>query len=352
MENANQGSQINALTATRAVAALLVVIHHFGTSIFPFKLAPTFFSSGNVAVGYFFVLSGFVLYISYSGKEFSYRNYLTKRIGRIVPVYELALLWTIYNSVSFFNYNLHSAQSIREILYSVFIIHAFIPSYPLVLNGPGWTISIEMFFYLLFPLLLIFQNKNFRLFVAVTILLYLASQYIHLKYYPIRRQLEDNILDTVFFNPVIHLSQFLIGMIGGYIYNSRKSFSSHFKWLPLALFIVIVFLIAWRPDNISYQTGLIAPLFMFFILGVAINQPRMLGLKPFVYLGEISYGIYILQQPVFKYFNAINDAHWHMPMQYFFWLALTLLIIIASVSYHFFEMPLRKKIGMLSMKKI
>ncbi len=345
MTNAPQGSQINALTATRAVAALLVFIHHFGTDVFPFSLAPYFFGSGNIAVGYFFVLSGFVLYISYTGKDFSYGNYLSKRIGRIVPIYEIALLLAVYDGVAFFNYNLHSAQSVKEILYSAFFVHAFIPSYPLVLNGPGWTISIEMFFYVLFPLLLVLQNKNIRIFIVLTILLFIASQYFHLKYYPQRRALDDNIVDTVFFNPVIHLSQFLLGMIGGYIYNARKNFARLPGWLPSVLFVVIVLLIAYRPENISYHTGLIAPLFMLLIIGIAINQPRMLGVKPFVYLGEISYGIYILQQPVYKYFDAINKAHWHMPKQYFFWLALALLLLIASATYYTIEMPLRKKIG-------
>src|ERR1035437_10821131 len=95
--------QINSLTATRAIAAIMVFIHHFGRDIFPFNRCPSVFTSGNIAVGYFFMLSGFVLYITYYLKDISFGDYIKKRISRIVPIYEIALLLTIFFAVYFYN---------------------------------------------------------------------------------------------------------------------------------------------------------------------------------------------------------------------------------------------------------
>ena len=350
MANSSNGSQINALTATRAVAAILVFIHHFGTGVFPFNKAVYFFSSGNIAVGYFFVLSGFVLYISYSNKDISYSSYISKRIGRIVPVYWIALLLAVLAGVIYYSYNWHSWQAFREFTYSALFIQAWIPSYPMCLNGPGWTISIEMFFYFIFPFLLLLQKKNLKIFAALTVVLYTLAQYFHLKYYPDRHSLPDNIVDTVFFNPVMHINQFMIGMIGAYLYGLMKNKGKNLKWLPFVLFAVIVFLIAERPENISYQVGLISPIFMVFIISIALCQPRVLNYKPLVYLGEISYGIYILQQPVYKLAGNFNTLHLHIPPDIFFWLALLLLIAIASFSYNYIEVPLKRKITGLKLR--
>ena len=137
--------RVNALTATRAVAALMVVIHHFGGSVFPFNKLPAIFRNGNIAVSYFFVLSGFVLFISYYRQQPAYGNYIKRRIGRIVPVYLLALLLSISLAFGFDHYTL-SGESVKQVVFSTLLLQAFIPSYPLTLNGPGWTISVEMFF--------------------------------------------------------------------------------------------------------------------------------------------------------------------------------------------------------------
>ena len=336
--------QINALTSTRAIAAILVFIHHFG----PGNIFPPFARIGNVAVCYFFVLSGFVLYLSYQGKHVRYSDYLKKRIGRIVPVYLLALLITVSLAVVFFGNNLSSARSIKELVLSAFFLQAFVPTYPLTLNLPGWTISVEMFFYLLFPLLLTVQRKNIKYFAVMAAVLFIASQYIHLKYFPIRKTLGDNIVDTVFFSPWIHLSQFLLGMIAGYIFNRIKGIAPKYKFLPLALFIAIILFIAYRtyrPENLSFQVGLLDPLFMLLILSIAINDPKILNIRPLVYLGEISYGIYILQWPVYQFLELMNERHMHIPMPYFFSCALIILVLFASLSYHLMELPLKRKIS-------
>jgi len=341
-------NQIDALTATRAVAAIMVVIHHFGYNIYPFSLLPGLFHSGNIAISYFFVLSGFVLYISYYQKDMPYLEYFKRRVGRIVPVYMLALFMFIAVALGLYHYTI-SKDFIKQIVYCALFLQAYFPNYALSLNSPSWTISVEMLFYVLFPLFLFFQKKYLKLFVVMTIGFFLLSQAIHLLHYHPGIELQKEGEGPTFYNPLIHISQFLMGMIGGYLYNQIKPGSTKYKFLPLLFFILILVSIILRPGNLSYHVGLLDPLFMAFIISVAVKNPKFLNIKFFVFLGEISYGIYILQWPVYKFMEAINDPHLHIPQPYFFFVSLGVLLATASVSYLYFEKPLRNKINGLNL---
>ncbi len=334
-------TQINALTATRAFAAIMVVIHHFGSELYPFTLSKNIFHAGNIAVSYFFVLSGFVLFIAYNGKGISYADYFKRRIARIAPAYYLSLILMIFVSIGFLKYSLN-ATAVKEIGLSALFLQGYVPSFPLVLNSPAWSISVEMLFYMLFPAFLLLLNRNKGVFVAITAVLFVLAQYFHLKYYEQRWSLPDSIVDTVFFNPVMHISQFMIGMLGGWLYLKASLSKWFFKGSSSVLFILILLLIAYRPDSISYQVGLIAPVFMLFILSTAIADPKILNARQLVFLGEISYGIYILQFPVFKLLLALNTTYMHIPAGWLFFMGLVVLLLAATLSYYLLEQPLRK----------
>lgn len=338
---------INALTSTRFFAAIMVVIHHFGQEVYPFNKAQKFFHSGNVAVSYFFVLSGFVLCLSYGTQPVSYGEYIKRRIARIAPLYWGALLAFILIAAGFYKYEFNT-RGWTEIALSVPFLQAYVPTYPLVLNSPAWSISVEMLFYILFPFLLLLQKKSIRIFTILALVCYAVSQYFHLIYFPIRWGINDNIFDTVFYSPEVHLNQFLFGMLGGYLFSRLQNRALMLKWFTFPVFLLIILLIAFRPENsIGYQVGLLAPVFMLFVLCLAIADPAWLGYRPLVFLGEISYGVYILQFPVYKLLDPLNKQYFHMPVQYLFFVSMVTLILVAALSYLYFERPLRRKINAL-----
>ncbi len=341
------GKQINALTTTRGVAAIMVVIFHFGWIYFPFNRFTNFFQHGALAVGYFFILSGFVLYTAHREKSIVYADYIRKRIARIVPVYLFALAFFVclsyhYSGFSFTPYN------IKLIVVHALLLQAYIPDYAMNLNIPAWTLSVEMCFYLLFPFFLVILKRNTKFFIVMTIVLYLSSQIIHLHYFPLRHVLSSNIIDTVMFSPLIHINQFLIGMFGGYLFGKIGLPNRKYGWLALTMFVIIVFLMAFMPQSLSCHAGLIAPVFMLFILSLSVSNPRILNIRPLVFIGEISYGIYILQMPVFMWLDNLNIRYLHIDKQRFFYFFFCMLVLVASMSYYFFENPIRKKINSLN----
>ena len=333
--------QINALTSTRAIAAIMVVIHHYGGTAFPFNLAQNIFHSGNVAVSYFFVLSGFVLYVAHEGRSIDYLDYLKRRVARIFPLYYLALLFTV---LVLLQEPPLPADFGKQIIYSIFFIQSYLPGYPMCLNSPAWSISIEMFFYLLFPVLLALQQRRMNIFAILFFGLFVSSQWIHLKYFPQRYGLSDNILDPVFFSPLIHISQFMIGMLGGYLFKRPEYYPFKAGYFPILVFLLILVLLAIRPDNISYHVGMLAPLFVVLIIGVARGRMVVLNLPFFIFLGEISYGVYILQFPLFRYLKILNKSYAFGP-SVFFYVSIALLLVAAAILHYVVERPLRKWIN-------
>ncbi len=336
--------QIKALTSTRAVAAIMVFVHHFSGGIFPFSASYRLFHSGNLAVSYFFVLSGFVLFLAHYDQDIKYWRYFRRRVARIVPLYTFALLLCIYLAV-FFNSNPLPVNFGKQITYSALLIQSFFYSYPLTLNIPGWSVSVELFFYALFPLFLLIMKKNTKLFITFAILLFLASQIYHSINYLNKNNISDQLLDFVFFHPAIHINQFLIGMLGGYCYLKLKDKGLKLKLVPTLLFAGIMLIIAFRPDYLSYQTGLIAPLFMLLIVAIAIRNNRILNMKGFVFLGEISFGIYILQLPVYEFSRHFNLLYFHLSDQLFFYFAFGALLIAATICHYVIERPFRRWIN-------
>jgi len=333
---------INSLTATRGLAALLVVIFHYGCTVFPFSLAEHFFRSGNLAVNYFFVLSGFVMYRTYSTRHITYKDFIRRRFARIYPAYLLAIILAVipvlYGWVS-----LHTpieGKFTTGLLLNLGLLQAYIPGYALTVNSPGWSLSVEMFFYILFPLLLAFQLKNTKRFVWIAAAVYLTTQLIHFwlidswqPVYPSRRH------EFIYYHPVFHLNLFMVGMCGAYVMERVKKLSSNFA--ALLVFAVIVLLINYMPSGISMHNGLLAPLFLLLIVLIAGKDPRLLNAAPLVFLGEISYGIYILQEPVHYYIYHFNEDYLHLGGPAFFYLYLAILLLCSAISYRLVELPLR-----------
>jgi peptidoglycan/LPS O-acetylase OafA/YrhL len=334
--------QLDALTTTRGIAALLVVVFHFGCTVFPFNLAEHFFRSGNLAVGYFFVLSGFVMYYTYHNRPRHYNLFLKKRLIRIVPAFYVALAlsatWLIAEG------GLSGPLFLRQMILNLTFTQAFFPGYALTINSPGWSLSIEMFFYLLFPALLAFANKDTRRFLWFVATFFLVSQVVHLmmvaKYKP---QWGTAFHEFVYYFPLFHFNQFFVGMAGGYLYFQYKK--RLIKYSSLWPLLTIILLVSVVPAAVSLHNGLLAPLFMLLVVAVALNNAAFLRWRPLVFLGEVSYGIYIFQEPVHKYVEDMNARYLHIPPQAIFYFYVLVLVGVAAICYYLVERPIRNMLN-------
>ena len=157
-----RSGHLPALTGLRFFLALWVILTHLiGTGhvyeplilMLPVPLQDLI-RRGYQAVPTFFVLSGFVLARTYGRIEWNrenFRKYLAGRFARVYPVYLLSLL-----IVSPFIVKAHDQKKGWLVAMHLTLMQGwFAGHYTAGWNTPAWTLSCELFFYLMFPLLII-----------------------------------------------------------------------------------------------------------------------------------------------------------------------------------------------------
>lgn len=348
--------RLEQLTFTRFLAALGIVIFHYGITVSPFSSESVsfFFRHANIGVSYFFLLSGFVMMIAYGNKKsIEPGEYFKKRLARIYPVYFLALLLLFVYIFLFFG-----EKNYDGIVLNALLLQAWIPGKALSFNPLGWTLSVEIFFYALFPFLynFIYSKIKFKWLAVGIVGFWLISQIIfqmlfNSSFYP---GYPSNAHDFIYYFPLFHLSQFLLGNVVGWMVLKKFSLKERNYDIPILLCAVLLFFILKYPFGFNYHNGLMAVVFVPFLLFLAANTgfiTKLFNTKPLMFLGEISYGIYILQFPMYllvdgvlKYFQVETPTR-------LFYCLLIVLIGAASVSYLFIETPLRKMMNKISFKK-
>ena len=350
--------QLDQITFTRFIAALTVVFFHYGQSVFPANIPFLFenVTAGPIAVGYFYVLSGFIMAIAYykpdksNQKAISKKKYWLARFARIYPVYLLALLLIVgakYKDL---------AQNWETLPLHLLLLQSWIPGYPITLNTPGWSLSVEAFFYLCFPFLLIWVYKAGTKPLAIfTVVLWIATQVILLtqlnssSYAP-----KTDLHDLIYYYPLMHLNSFVAGLLVG-IYLKRNAnkvqASNNTFWLILSF--ALIFILIWsRPHleslfgfKIAFTNGLLAPAFLWFIVLLARHKGMITKVFSYgwlVLLGEASYSLYILQKPVHGIYDKLVVPRISLPEVAHFYIFLVMLIVISILSFKYFETPLRK----------
>ncbi|WP_114937398.1 acyltransferase family protein [Mucilaginibacter endophyticus] len=338
----------------RFIAAIMVVWYHFGS--------PTFFSyNGGEAVNFFFFISGFVMivanarYFKSENTEFARKEFYVKRFARIYPLYFLALL-----AQAIFHYCIKTIDTPTvkyRLIFEVLGIERWL--YVGAFNAPGWTISCEFFFYLFFPFLIVYMRKNEARFKTVawvyfifTYCLTLVLSYLTELHLPTIPKL---VVTGLRLNPVFLISIFMLGMLCGKVFLDRKArfFRNQINSLiTVILCIAIVFLVKFYvPGYYVLANGLLSPVYFVMILAITSFKKKdttFFSAKPLIFLGDISYSIYIFQAPFMNYFKMFV-----MPIGTWPALIVATLALIAfcSVLYFTVEMPCKNLILNLFNKK-
>jgi peptidoglycan/LPS O-acetylase OafA/YrhL len=352
-----------ALTGVRFFAALAVLILHFAPKdvAYPAALRGVFMS-GGVAVGFFFVLSGFILAYNYVGRDGAMTAspvaFWRARFARIYPVSALAFFLVL----PFFILETAGDPSYKKLglpFLNLTLLQAWFADATLEFNPPAWSLSCEAFFYLLFPYTAVRLAKSSSpSLVRWMIALWVATLAIPCLYsyadYSLTRQgldmgaLHPTWLLTVKMYPLMRLPEFLIGVCLGLLYGRSMAIPS---WFAPAAIPAILVACAYH-DSIPFavfHNGILDPFFILLILGLASSTSAMSNFfkQPWLVLfGEASYGLYILHHPFWRWCREINrftvHANWQSPG---FFLSYTVAMIALSVAvFKFFETPVRRAI--------
>ena len=342
--------RIEQLTFTRFIAAIFIVIFHYGKNCFLFnnENVSFIFKQGNVAVSYFFVLSGFVMILAYHNKtKIMFVEYIRNRLTRIYPVYLLAIFFILgiklFTEVNYFS-----------LILNILMFQSWFPGKALTINFTGWSLSVEMFFYFSFPFLFNFFYKKFSLKIIAfwVVLFYLLSQIVFHLFIQSKFLIVPYSVEDINYNPLMHFNSFLIGNLAGlYFVYILKGKGKNYFWHILFILLYLLLLLKFS-FGLNYHNGLLSVIFAPLIIFISLTNDKLTKLfsnKFFVFLGEISFSIYILQVPVWsiltdyrmnKYFGIDKEANIILS----FFIRLAILILSSSLIYLYFEKPIRNKI--------
>lgn len=358
--------RLPALTSLRFFAALHVFCFHLvalriviGRSLFS-DVA----SIGYVGVGLFFVLSGFILVYTYEGRALTTAEFWRARFARIYPAYAFSLLVTLPLFLAAVRHtHLVSvpwpvAHLKLGMFLQVVLLQAWVPPAATMWNAVSWSLSVEAFFYLLFPFLLKwFARLSSSGFILLGILSWFASLAITGTYTVLNPDALSHInadsynafwLSVVKFHPLVRLPEFLIGMACGFHFlraraNPRLAFTLVSSGL-LALVLATYF--SLRIPYSVLHTSLLAPAFAAIIYGFALQprSPVFLSARLMVLLGDASYSFYLL------HFFLISVCFFGPKAAFRQWGApgvLLCFVITCALSvlvYLFLEVPARRKL--------
>ncbi|MBY0293222.1 MAG: acyltransferase [Alphaproteobacteria bacterium] len=358
---------IASLTSLRFVAAFLIFLFHFHIHVFPiFNIAiiDHCVARGAIGMSLFFILSGFLLEYNYGDMKYSDINeFYLKRFGRIYPAYIFWSLLFFYQLIPHFYSNTlfkTIGKAFLVIFADIFLLQAWFPHFfSMGTNGGTWSLSVEAFLYLLFPLLVlalkIHRIDNRKLIILI------LSAYVLTVIPPMAYFFFDQPLLTAYSLPAYRLGDFLGGMIICELYR-RNTFHVDNKIFAIfgVLFLLIFGFSLKIFPHFTTLNFIVIPFFLVMILWAA--QIKQYGnrflLKVFEnqfsqYLGKISYSFYLSQPFIFGVIRPFIEIH-NTFLNKFYWLVIFLLINIlcAAFSFEFIEKPFYRIILKLGIKKL
>lgn len=329
----------------RAIAALLVVYFHAALQMEKVDLgtAPTLHLLGESGVDLFFVLSGFMMWLTTAGKPVGTLDFFWRRVRRIVPLYWAATLFAATVALIAPSLLKSTVFDIRHVVSSLFFVPMINPATEMItpVVVPGWTLNYEMYFYFVFGLCLLLPQK-FRL---QGLLGLIGGVFLLCNLLP-------QVTVTRFYGYQI-IFEFVIGVLLGYLYT--RGFR-----LPLAgaiLLMIAGFSVLLYNDYIGVHVARLLrvglPAAAVVLAAISISLPDRSSWRWLRVLGDASYSIYLTHAFTLA---GMRVVHPHLPGVLSEEIPFLLLMIGFStigglLSYYLFEVPVGNALAKLKWRK-
>ena len=327
----------------------MVLLSHFAWYVV------RFFSAGFYGVNLFFVISGFLIISILLKKradfKTSYLNFLGRRALRIFPIYYLVILLFILIGVSNLGRDLPYLLTYTY-NYHIQNIGSWDRFYTLY-----WSLAVEEQFYLAFPVIVIALKSNIKILTATCLLILLVAY----------SQVFFNIFSLSKYDYVgllTNMGPLTIGALGAIYLSTNPGISCFFKSVIVEISVIILLVMTIMTERLGFMLLFSSILNLFLVLkayyfSFSITYlNRILSNKIIVFIGRISYGIYVYHGIIAYYFGLyIFDPVWHKipfeqlgiftKIEFHSWvvklpLYSAISILVAYISFRYIETPILK----------
>lgn len=338
--------QRNDIQGLRAIAVVAVILFHANHNWLP---------GGFIGVDIFFVISGFLItsLIVYQKERqvFSLKDFYLSRAKRILPAYFVLLavitavmaVLLIPQDYNTYRQSLNSAIRFISNVYFQSNGDYFGPATHEMPLLHTWSLAIEMQFYLLLPLVLLWMPKRWYLTIFIITGIVLLGYATFL--------ISQGQKQAMYFSLLARIPEFLVGSIVAITYP-KQALSSKKSNALASLGTIMVLTSLVSIDEKSVFPGAIT---LLPCLGVAcliyakdslIN--RLLSTRTLVWIGALSYSLYLWHWPILSALRYYTNTYTLSPLQ---WpVFIILMFVCAYVSFKYVEMPLRNKALRLTSK--
>lgn len=335
-------NQLHGLTIFRFIAAFYVFIFHCQIR-YPLDV-PHFITriinNGAVGMSFFFVLSGFVM--AWSARNGLRSDYIKARISRIYPAYIFMGIVSLP-----FLFDIESEKLIPSLVLYFTGMQSWIPdSFSSWHFGGSWSVSTELFFYMVFPLILPLVKNNPKLSLLIA---YVTTSLI-IPFVMVFSG-SDN-MPYFYISPIHRLPEFVIGMALGVMYiNGFKLTLKKYKLLLVGFSLLILLFVSpvgnygFMKRNFATVLATASLVFVFACSKIELS----LFARPFVWLGKISYSFYLMQIPIILFFVKYPSVFLGLE-NYQVWMVVGVFnLMMATVSYYLVEEKFITKIKKISL---
>lgn len=360
---AMSGGKLDALTGLRLFAAVAIVLHHLGGRLGVDGGLTAGWSLGQ-GVSVFFVLSGFVLTYRYPvlADGAAVRRFWVARIARIWPAHAVILLLLL--AVGYDVMPAIDSTRLPHALANLALVQSWFPyaGYFFGYNSVSWSISTEMGFYALFPLLIAAFGRTWLWKLVLAFVLGIAAVAIAHRYqvapfqYPAGGVVMEGL---IYVNPLARLFEFVLGMCTALLWGRHHA---RVRLSPAGWLVAEAAVLALVLFNVSIASRLFGPAAAalgtpgnyWLVMSLAPSLPtallllvmassrgpvaRLLAARPLVYLGEVSFAIYLTHLLLLTEFDRLRAAG-ILPAWVALVAALVAILVAASAMHHFVERP-------------
>jgi peptidoglycan/LPS O-acetylase OafA/YrhL len=315
-----QKGRLVELDALRGCAALIVILYHYFyryDQIYGHDSLPiSWFAYGHYGVQLFFIISGFVIYWSINRAK-KPTDFIVSRFSRLYPVYWAALIITFF-AVNIWGLEGREVSSVVALMNILMFQEYFNFSH---IDGVYWTLTVELTFYFWIFSLSLFSLLKKVEYILVPFILLSIFHYAEVINLP-------DLLVEIFI--LKYLPFFVVGICFYKIANNLHD--------KLTVPIILFCLIASGFSHGLAKVGLFAGFFIVFYMAI-IGKLTFLRSRGLVYLGTISYPLYLIHQNI-GYIIINKFYQYNLPASLGIFTAILLSILIAILLMKYIEQPL------------